>query len=73
MVLLDLNLPDMAVDEVYREIRKQIEVPVILTRGQSTEGIANVYGELGFAEILEKSISVETLLNTIENVMQGRI
>ena len=68
-VLLDMTMPLLRGDEVYRELRKvRADVPVVLTSGYSDpEQAASLAGTVGF---LAKPWTPQELLTTLREVLK---
>jgi two-component system cell cycle sensor histidine kinase/response regulator CckA len=71
LVILDLTMPYMNGDEVYRCIRQiNQKVPVIITSGYSEEEISEQFIGKGIAGFLHKPVSPSNLLSLVHEVLE---
>jgi two-component system, OmpR family, response regulator RegX3 len=70
LVVLDLMLPDLAGEELCREIRRRSDVPIVMLTAKSSED-ARVLGlELGADDYLVKPFSPRELVARIKTVLR---
>ena len=68
-ILLDLSMPDLDGEETFRELKKiNPDVKVVLNSGYAEEEILNRIEGAGFAGLLHKPTSNDTLIATLRNV-----
>lgn len=73
VVLLDVWMPDMDGLEVLSEIRKlDANCPVVMISGHATVATAVKAMKLGANDFLEKPLSIDALLSTIESAIWGK-
>jgi two-component system cell cycle sensor histidine kinase/response regulator CckA len=71
LVILDLTMPYMNGDEVYRCLRQvNTRVPVIITSGYSEEEISEQFIGKGIAGFLHKPVSPSGLLELVHQVLE---
>ena len=71
LVLLDVAMPELDGLEVLRQLRKRhAELPVIMMSGHSTIEVAVQATKLGAFDFVEKPLSTERLLITIDNALR---
>ena len=74
VVLMDLQLPDMAGTEATRELRsdeRTARIPVVALTAMPLEGTGGWLEEAGFAGWLEKPISVGTFPDEVRRYCSG--
>ncbi|MEY4641156.1 MAG: hypothetical protein RLZZ227_1150 [Pseudomonadota bacterium] len=72
LVILDLTMPFMNGDEVYRKLREvNSTVPVIITSGYSEDEISSQFVGRGINGFLPKPVSPTNLLNLVRDVLEG--
>jgi CheY-like chemotaxis protein len=72
VLLLDLNLPDLAGEEVLRRMRARVQtgdVPVIILSADSTSRNINRLLEAGADAYLTKPVSVPQLLDVLDRLL----
>ncbi|MCK5733518.1 MAG: sigma-54-dependent Fis family transcriptional regulator, partial [Candidatus Latescibacteria bacterium] len=73
LVLLDLMLPGMDGLEVLRRIKAREEgLPVVMMSGQGTVAVAVEAVQAGAYDFMEKPLSGEKVLVTVENALERR-
>lgn len=73
LVLLDLTMPGLSGEEVFREIKKiKADVKVILMSGYNDEEIAQRLVGRGFAGFIQKPFTVEKLISILNKNGSGR-
>ena len=70
LIILDLNLPDIDGLEVYRNIRKQSDVPVIMLTGRGQEVDRIVGLELGADDYVTKPFSAREIAARVKAVLR---
>lgn len=71
IVLLDLNIPELLGDEVFRELKKiDPNVKVILASGYNCQDVSQKLVGRGVAEFIQKPFNYITLKEKIENVLK---
>ena len=71
IVLLDLTMPDLSGDEVFRELKIiKPNVKVILASGYNSSDVSQRLVGRGIAEFLQKPFNYNTLKEQIENVLK---
>jgi two-component system cell cycle sensor histidine kinase/response regulator CckA len=69
-ILMDLSMPKLSGEDVAQRIRATDKnVPIILMSGYGEREIVNRFKGLNFAAILQKPISLNSLLNLIRTVV----
>ena len=69
LVLLDMRMPMMNGDEVFRELRRiRSDVRVILMSGYSEQHATSSFGEKGPVGFLQKPFSPEGLVQKLQAV-----
>jgi CheY-like chemotaxis protein len=69
-VILDLTMPEMAGDEVFRELRRlRKNVRVILSSGFNEQDVTQRFAGKGFAGFIQKPYTVSTLRETLSEVL----
>jgi PAS domain S-box-containing protein len=69
-VILDLTMPEMAGDEVFRELhRLKNDVRVILSSGYTEEDVALRFADQGPAGFVQKPYTLANLLETLNRVL----
>jgi DNA-binding NtrC family response regulator len=67
LVLVDVTMPDMSGDQVFRELRKiRPDVKVVLASGHSQQELVSQFAGKGLAGILQKPFTLETLRSKLE-------
>lgn len=70
-MLLDLTMPDLSGDEVFRELKIiNPNVKVILASGYNSSDVSQRLVGRGIAEFLQKPFNYNTLKEKIENVLK---
>jgi len=70
-VLLDMTMPMMCGDEVYREIRKtRSDVPVILSSRYNEEETLQQVKEKGHAGFIQKPYRPQALIDMVREVLE---
>ena len=73
IVLMDMTMPSMSGEALYREIRKiNAAIPVILSSGYSEMDIRGRFGSGEEPEFIQKPYQLETLLVKINRIMKGK-
>ena len=71
LVILDLTMPFMNGDEVYRKLREiDTKVPVIITSGYSEDEICSQFVGRGIDGFLHKPVSPSMLLTLVREVLE---
>jgi CheY-like chemotaxis protein len=71
LVILDLTMPFMNGDEVYRKLREiDIDVPVVIASGYSEEEISSQFVGRGIDGFLHKPVSPSALLKLVREVLE---
>jgi two-component system, cell cycle sensor histidine kinase and response regulator CckA len=71
-VLLDLTLPDVSGEEVFREIRTiRPDVKVILTSAYNEQEIISPFQDKGLTSFIQKPYQVANLIDKVHNVLGG--
>jgi two-component system alkaline phosphatase synthesis response regulator PhoP len=70
LIILDLNLPDIDGLEVYRNIKKQSDVPVIMLTGRGQEVDRIVGLELGADDYVTKPFSAREIVARVKAVLR---
>jgi nitrogen-specific signal transduction histidine kinase/CheY-like chemotaxis protein len=71
LVILDLTMPHLSGDEVYREIKRiRSDVPVILSSGFSRRDVEHRFAGRHLDGFLQKPYRTEDLIAVIRNVME---
>jgi DNA-binding response OmpR family regulator len=73
LVLLDLNLPRLSGLEAFREIRAQIDVPIIMLTARSGEVDRVVGLELGADDYVTKPYSPREVVARVKTVLRRRV
>ena len=69
-VILDLTMPEMAGDEVFRELRRLRQgVRVILSSGFNEQDVTQRFAGKGIAGFIQKPYTVSTLRETLNRVL----
>ena len=69
-VILDLTMPEMAGDEVFRELKSlQQDVCVILSSGYTEEDVARRFADTGPAGFVQKPYTLANLQSTLNHVL----
>ncbi len=69
-VILDLTMPEMAGDEVFRELKSlQQDVCVILSSGYTEEDVARRFADTGPAGFVQKPYTLANLQSTLHHVL----
>jgi signal transduction histidine kinase/CheY-like chemotaxis protein/HAMP domain-containing protein len=69
-VILDLTMPEMAGDEVFRELQRlQNDVCVVLSSGYTEEDVALRFADKGPAGFVQKPYTLANLLETLNRVL----
>ena len=72
MVVLDLTMPRMNGDEVFRRIRaSRPDTPIILCSGYTKEDISRQFDGLGLSGFIEKPFTPSELIEKIGTVLAG--
>lgn len=70
-VLLDLTMPHMSGEEVFRRIRlMKPNMPVILTSGYNEQEVTNRFAGKGLAGFIQKPLRPTAFLTTVQQVLQ---
>ena len=70
LVLLDLTMPHLSGDEVYREIRRiRDDVPVIISSGFSRKDVMHRFAGKHLAGFLQKPYRLQDLSDVINDVL----
>ncbi|HEY7390918.1 MAG TPA: PAS domain S-box protein [Bryobacteraceae bacterium] len=70
LVLLDMTMPGMSGEEVFRRLKRiRSSVPVILSSGFTEEEATRRFGGLGVADFLQKPYTSRALLEKIEKAL----
>jgi CheY-like chemotaxis protein len=73
VVLLDLTMPHMNGEEVFRAMRRiRADVPVILASGYSEQDTSAQFAGKGIAGFIQKPFRFEKLLEQFRSVLQNR-
>jgi DNA-binding response OmpR family regulator len=72
LVLLDLNLPRLSGLEVFREIRSQIDLPIIMLTARSGEVDRVVGLELGADDYVSKPYSPREVVARVKTILRRR-
>jgi DNA-binding response OmpR family regulator len=72
LVLLDLNLPRLSGLEVFREIRAQIDLPIIMLTARSGEVDRVVGLELGADDYVSKPYSPREVVARVKTILRRR-
>lgn len=73
-VIIDMTMPDMGGDEVYKKIRKlSLEIPIVLSSGFSKDLCKNCYEGDSFSRFLEKPYPAKVLLDYIQDSLTQEI
>jgi DNA-binding response OmpR family regulator len=72
LVLLDLNLPRLSGLEAFREIRAQIDVPIIMLTARSAEVDRVVGLELGADDYVSKPYSPREVVARVKTILRRR-
>lgn len=68
-VLIDLVMPYMKGDEVFKELKKiRSDVKVILISGLNRHEILDRFGNDGFASFIAKPYEMEEMLRTVDEI-----
>jgi PAS domain S-box-containing protein len=69
-VILDLTMPEMAGDEMFRELRRlRKDVPVILSSGFNEQEVTQRFAGKGVAGFIQKPYTVRTLQEALSRVL----
>ncbi|MEW6658942.1 MAG: PAS domain S-box protein [Thermodesulfobacteriota bacterium] len=69
-VLLDLTMPEMAGDEMFRELRRlRKDVPVILSSGFNEQEVTQRFAGKGVAGFIQKPYTVRTLQEALSKTL----
>ncbi len=72
-VILDLTMPEMSGDEVFRELRRvRSDVPVILSSGYNEEEIAPRFLDEGLAGFVQKPYTMANLQISLNRVLGAK-
>jgi len=72
-VILDLTMPEMAGDEVFRELRRlQKDIRVILSSGFNEEEVSQRFAGKGVAAFIQKPYSVGMLHEVLNKVLRDQ-
>jgi two-component system cell cycle sensor histidine kinase/response regulator CckA len=72
LVLLDLTMPKMSGDEVFRELRKlKPSVRVLLSSGYNEQDTTSRFAGKGLAGFIQKPYGAEQLVEAVRNVLQA--
>ncbi|MBN2233084.1 MAG: response regulator [Deltaproteobacteria bacterium] len=72
LVLLDLTMPKMSGEEVFRELRRlRPEVPVIIASGFNEQEVVHRFAGKSLAGFIQKPFRLETLLDKLREVLNG--
>jgi two-component system chemotaxis response regulator CheY len=71
LILLDNIMPDMLGLDVFKEIKKLTNTPVIMVSAVGQEAVVNKGLEMGLAGYLTKPFEPKELLENIEEIYQG--
>ena len=70
LVILDLTMPHMGGEEVFRRIRRlRPQVPVILTSGYSEQELSSRFAGKGLAEFMQKPVRLQVLYAKVQNAL----
>ncbi len=70
LVILDLTMPIMSGEEVYRKIRRiRSNVAVILMSGYSEQELTNRFAGKGLAEFMQKPVRMQTLFAKVRTAL----
>jgi two-component system, cell cycle sensor histidine kinase and response regulator CckA len=70
LVILDLTMPHLSGDEVYREIRRiRTDVPVIVSSGFSRQDVMHRFAGKHLAGFIQKPYRIEDLSSIIKDVL----
>lgn len=71
LVLLDMTMPDLSGEDVFRELRKyRSDIPVILASGFNEQDATNRFAGKGLAGFIQKPFTMDNLLTTIRTSMK---
>ena len=71
-VLLDMTMPEMSGEEVFREMRRiKPDVRVILTSGYNEQDAVSRFSEKGLAGFVHKPFEVDTLLRKVRQALKA--
>lgn len=74
VVVLDLTMPRLSGDEVFRRIRaSRPETPIILCSGYTEEDISRQFDGLGLSGFIEKPFTPSELIEKIGSVLAGPV
>ena len=74
LILLDVNLPDISGDEVFRRLRGEpslAAIPVVMLSADATPGQVGRFRSAGVADYLTKPIDVAKFLGVIDRLVTG--
>jgi two-component system, cell cycle sensor histidine kinase and response regulator CckA len=73
VVMLDLTMPGMNGDEVFRELRKiDTSVPVVLTSGFNEQDTVQNFVGRGLAGFLQKPVRLEEMRKKLRAALESR-
>jgi two-component system cell cycle sensor histidine kinase/response regulator CckA len=71
-VLLDLTMPELSGEEVFRELRRmRADVPIILSSGYVEEDATARFAGMGLAAFIQKPYPLPALAQKVEEVLQA--
>ena len=71
-VLLDMTMPEMSGEEVFREMRRiKPDVRVILTSGYNEQDAVSRFSEKGLAGFVHKPFEVDTLVRKVRQALKA--
>jgi CheY-like chemotaxis protein len=73
LVILDLTMPRMSGEEVFKKIRRiGSEVPVILMSGYNEQELSSRLAGKGLAEFMQKPVRMQVLLGKVRNALMKK-
>ncbi len=73
LVLLDIQMPEMDGFEVYEQIRKKSEVPIVFLTGEKSIETIERANALGAVDYIVKPFIPQVLLETLYNILQEKL
>ena len=71
IVLMDLTMPHMNGEQLFREIRQlNTKIPIILSSGYTEEDASKRFSEEGIAGFIQKPYLIDTFINKIRHVLE---